>query len=162
MKMTMTTTTRKKSQTMTLHSKQMKFPMALRKNPNKEGPRKRREQLLEGQKVPPDDIGRKIKKMRWERNFEKKWRKGVCPVKMYVWKQWRGILMHESGKISRTKWGICRSAIPENENCWKFQRLSVQFFLFLGNGFYIDSFYILWTLNWLNWFEFWIFWQLVQ
>ena len=48
MKMTMTmttTTTRKKSQTMTLHSKQMKFPMVLRKNPNKEGPRKRREQL---------------------------------------------------------------------------------------------------------------------
>ena len=67
MKMTMTmttTTTRKKSQTMTLHSKQMKFPMVLRKNPNKEGPRKRRELLLEGQKVPPDDNRRKIKKRR--------------------------------------------------------------------------------------------------
>ena len=134
MKMTMTmttTTTRKKSQTMTLHSKPMKFPMVLTKNPNQEGPRKRREQLLEGQKVPPDDNGRKIKKRRWERNFEKKWWKGVCPVKMSVWKQWRGILMHKSGKISRTKWGICRSAMPENENCWKFQRLSGQnFFIF--------------------------------
>ena len=38
--------------------------MVLRKNPNKEGPRERREQLLQGQKVPPHDYGRKIKKWR--------------------------------------------------------------------------------------------------
>ena len=96
---------------------------------SEEEPEQRSEQLLQCQKVPPDDNGRKIKKRHWERNFEQKWWKGVCRSRCLFG---RGILMHKSGRILGTKWGICRSAMQENENCRQSQRLSIQnFFIFI-------------------------------